>query len=389
MKAYLDCSATTPLDPRVLDAMRPFLAGAFGNPSSVHHWGQEARRAVAAARERVATLLGSRDREAVIFTSGGTEADNLAVKGIAGARGDRGRHLVTTAVEHHAILESCASLEPLGFTTTYVPVDADGSLDPEAVREALRPDTILVSVMHANNETGVLHPIGEIGALCRARGIAFHADAVQTVGKIPLDAEALAVDLLSLSAHKFHGPKGVGALYVRPGVRLQPQIHGGGQQRALRPGTENVAGIVGLGAAAALAAEGMGAEAGRIGALRDRLVAGLRAALPAVEVNGQGAPRLPHIANVSFPGTDTEAVLLGLDLEGIAASGGAACSAGSLEPSHVLRAMGLSADRVASAVRFSLGRLTDEVEVEYALAVIPSVVEQVREAAALPLLGRG
>jgi len=378
MKVYLDHNATTPLDAKVLAAMLPYLTERFGNASSLHAWGQEARQAMEAARTTVARALGSRDKDTIVFTGGGTEADNLALVGVALAQQAHGRHLIVSSVEHHAVLHAAAFLGRQGFEVTRLPVDAEGLLDPEAVRQAIRPDTVLVSLMHGNNETGVLFPVAAIGRICRERRVTLHCDAVQSYGKLPLDVEALQVDLLSVSAHKIHGPKGVGALYIRRGTRMQPLLHGGAQERSRRAGTENVAGAVGLAAATTLALQDQAAAAERMAELRDRLEQGLLAAALGAVRNGHPTQRLPHTSNLAFPGLEAESLILALDLQGIAVSSGAACSSGALEPSHVLAAMGQPRHRAESAIRFSLGRGSTAEEIDRVLEVLPPLVARMR-----------
>lgn len=392
MRAYLDYNATTPVDPEVLAAMLPYLAENFGNASSIHSAGQAARGAVDRARESVAGLVGAKPAE-IVFTSGGTEADNLAIFGIASARfaaetasssgdsaslGGARKHIITTAIEHHAVLHSCQALEKQGIAVTFVAVGRDGIVDPDEIRRALRPETILISVMHTNNELGTIQPIEEIGGIAGEADIYFHCDAVQSAGKSPIDVNALGVDLLSLSAHKIYGPKGVGALYVRAGTPLEPQFHGGHHERDRRPGTENVPGIVGLGKAAEVARKNLEADTKRIGALRERLEEALLASIPAVRVTGDRARRVANTTNMSFAGAGGEALLIALDLQGVACSTGAACSSGAVEPSHVLLAAGLSAEEARSSLRFSLGRPTTAEEIECAIGVIPAVVERLR-----------
>lgn len=381
MRVYLDHSATTPLAPEALEAMRPHLGARFGNPSSLHAWGREARAALEGARAALARALGSGDPQNLVFLGSGTEADNLAVKGAARAGITRGRHLVVSAIEHHAVLEAARALEGEGFAVTRVPPGADGCVDPEAIESALRPDTILAAVMLVNNETGALQPLAQIAARCRDRGVLVHADCVQAVGTVPVEVEALGLDLAAFSAHKTYGPRGIGALYVRPGTPLAPLLHGGPQERARRAGTEDVAGAVGFARAVQVAVEGLAEEVPRMARLRDRLEAGLRTAVPGVRVNAGRAPRAPHIANVAFADVLAESLLVALDLEGIAASAGAACSAGALEPSHVLQAMGVSAARCASSVRFSLGRSTTAGEIDHTIAAVTRAVERLRELA--------
>ncbi|HXX19146.1 MAG TPA: cysteine desulfurase family protein [Candidatus Acidoferrum sp.] len=381
MRVYLDYNATTPVAPAVLEAMLPFLSDNFGNAGSVHTPGQCARAAVDAARESVAALIGAKPSE-IVFTSGGTEADNLALFGSVASSTKPRKHIVTTAIEHHAILHSCEELERQGVDVTVVPVgqsgNSQGIVDPEDIRRALRPETILITVMHANNELGVIQPIEEIGRIAAAAGVRLHCDAVQSAGKVPLDVNRLGVDLLSISAHKFCGPKGVGALYVRSGTPLAPRFFGGHAERDRRPGTENVPGIVGIGKAAELARNLLADDSARISALRDRLETALLERVPAARVNGDRTHRVPNTTNMSFPGAGGEALLISLDLQGIACSTGAACSSGSTEPSHVLLAAGLSRDDARSSLRFSLGRPTTAEEIDYAISVIPSVVERIR-----------
>ena len=379
MNVYLDHAATTPVDPRVLQAMMPFFSEHPGNASSLHAFGQEARRAVDQARAEVAAAVGARPAE-VVFTSGATESDNLAVLGVAFAGQHRGRHILTSAIEHHAVLEACHVLEDQGYAVTRVPVDARGVVDPDDVRRALRPDTVLVSVMAANNEIGTLQPVAEIGRLTRERQIPFHSDATQLVGAMPVDVDELGVDLLSLSAHKRYGPKGVGALYVRPGVPLMPLQRGGSHERGRRGGTENVPGIVGLGAALRIAVREMAEEHRRVTALRDRLMRGALA-LPGAQLNGDPGRRLANNVNLSFDGTDSQSLVMGLDLHGVAASAGSACSSGSMEPSHVLVALGLAPQRAASAVRLTVGRTTTDADISYALDALRDVVDRLRAAA--------
>ena len=378
MRVYLDHNATTPLDPDVLRAMLPFLAEGFGNPGSLHAWGREARQALERARATVALALGAADKDSVVFTSGGTEADNLALMGVATARAKDGRHLIVSCVEHHAVLNAAAHLTRQGFEVSYLPVDSQGCLDPEDVRQAIRSDTILVSLMHSNNETGVLFPIAAMGRLCQERGVIFHTDAVQSFGKVFLDVEALHVDLLSLSGHKLYGPKGIGALFIRRGTKMSPLLYGGMQERSRRAGTENVAGAVGLARATEISALSADQIAKRVADLRDRLETGLMAAMPGVLRNGHPTERLPHTSNLAFAGVEAESLILALDLAGIGVSSGAACSSGSVEPSHVLTAMGLAPDRVMSSVRFSLGRTTTEEEIDRVLEILPQIVERMR-----------
>jgi cysteine desulfurase len=377
MPIYLDYNATTPVDPRVLEAMQPYFASIFGNASSIHSAGQHARAAVDAARESVAALVGAKPGE-IVFTSGGTEADNLAIFGKVAASANERKHVITTSIEHHAVLNSCQHLEKQGVEVSYVPVGADGIVDPEDVRRALTPDTILITVMHANNELGTIQPIEEIGRVAAEADVYFHCDAVQSVGKLPIDVNRLGVDLLSLSAHKICGPKGVGALYLRSGTPLAPQIFGGHHERDRRPGTENVPGIVGLGTAAKLARLEESADSRRITALRDRFESALLDSISILRVNGHRARRVANTTNLTFAGAGGEALVIALDLQGIACSTGAACSSGAIEPSHVLTAIGLSADEARSSLRFSLGRATTDKEIDQVIAIVPRAVERLR-----------
>lgn len=374
-RVYLDHNATTPLDRRVLEAMLPILESGFGNPSSLHWFGQRARGAVEDARAQVAALIGASPSE-IVFTGSGTEADNMALRGVAGAAKDPRRKIVHTAVEHHAVIHTARALQEEGWPVETVRVGQDGVLDLDSLRAVVDDATALVSVMLANNETGVMQPLSEVVKIAKARGALVHCDAVQAAGKVPLDVSALGVDLLALSAHKFYGPKGVGVLYIRRGTRLRAWARGGAQERNRRPGTENVAGIVGLGRAATLAREELRAEAPRLQALRDRLEHKLFA-IPGTRRNGEG-PRVPNTTNVSFEGIEAESLLMALDLMGIAVSTGAACAAGAVEPSHVLRGMGLPVERVQASIRFSLGRSTTEVQVDRAAAAVAEAVERQR-----------
>jgi cysteine desulfurase len=376
---YLDHAATTPLDPRVLDAMQPVLRECYGNPSSMHRAGRAALHALDEARDTVAGVLGARGRE-IIFTASGSEADNLALKGVALEQRQRGKgqHLIVSAIEHHAVLHAAEYLQREGFDLTLLPVDAAGQVRPDDLRAALRPDTVLVSVMYANNEIGTLQPIAELGGICREHGVPFHTDAVQAAGLLPLDVDALQVDLLTLAAHKFYGPKGVGALYVRRGTPLLPQLHGGGQERQRRAGTENVPAIAGLAAALRLAEERRADYAAHCATLRDRLIDGALSEIPGTRLNGHRTQRLPNNANLSFAGGDAESLLLLLDQEGIYVSSGSACTSGALDPSHVLLALGLSPEEAGSSVRFSVGRGTSAADIGRVLEVLPRVVAQIR-----------
>ena len=377
-RIYMDHSATTPMRCEVLEAMRPYFEDTFGNASSVHTFGQEARQAIETARGRMASLIGAVPEE-VFFTSGGTESDNLALVGVAQAYRKKGRHLVTSAVEHHAVLNTCRSLEKAGFELTVLGVDQCGLVDPDELRSALRSDTVLVSVMMANNEVGTIEPIAELARVAREGGVIFHTDAVQAAGKVPMDVEQLGVDLLTVSAHKLYGPKGVGALYRRRGTRLTPMMRGGHHERSLRPGTENVPGIVGMAAALELACREMPEETRRLSKLTSRLQNGILQRIDQVTVNGHALHRLPHLCNVSVAGVEGESMLLALDASGIACSTGSACTSGSLEPSHVLMAMGIPPETAHGSLRFSLGRINTEDDVDHVLDVLPAVVARLRE----------
>jgi cysteine desulfurase len=374
---YLDHAATTPCRPEAREAMLPYLTECFGNPSSVHRIGQDARRALDDSRDRVARVLGCRAEE-VTFTGSGTEADNLALVGMFLQHRKEKRHLVTAATEHHAVLHTAEWLHGFGADVTVLSVDGEGRVDPAAVREAIRPDTFLVSIMAANNEIGTLNPITEIGAICRETGVPFHSDAVQAAGALPLSVNDLGVDLLVLTAHKFYGPKGIGVLYARRGTRFQSLTRGGGQERGRRAGTENVAGAVAFAAALELAVAEQPEAAPRIAALRDRLVDRVLERIPHSHLNGPRRDRLPNNASFSFPGAESDLLVLNLDLEGIACSSGSACTAGAIEPSHVVQALGLPHERLVSTVRLSLGRTTTEAEVDFAAEALERVVSRLR-----------
>ena len=376
-RIYLDHAATTPTHPEVVKAMLPYFTDAFGNPSSIYSYGQEARGAIEEARTRVAALIGARSEE-IIFTSGGTEADNFALKGIAYANENKGKHIVTTPIEHHAVMEACKFLQGRGFRITYLPVDEYGLVDPRDVKKAITDKTILISVMHANNEVGTVEPVGEIGKIAKEARIYFHTDAVQTVGHIPVNVDELKVDLLSISGHKLYGPKGVGALYVRKGIKLVSIIHGGEQEKRRRAGTENVPAIVGLGRAIELAGQAMNKEVERLSYLRDKLINGLVERIEHIRLNGHPRRRLPNNVNVSVDFVEGESMLLNLDLEGIYASTGSACSSASLEPSHVLLALGLPPEQAHGSLRFTLGRENTEEDIERVLEVLPRIVAKLR-----------
>jgi cysteine desulfurase len=397
-RVYLDHNATTPIEPAVLQAMLPYLSGEFGNAASIHTFGQRARAAVETAREQVAALIGARPQE-IVFTSGGTEADNHAIFGAVGALVswpairstnppddlDRRfsiahlKHIITSCIEHEAVLNTCQALEKQGVAVTYLPVDRDGLISATAVRQAIRKETVVITVMHANNELGTLQALEEIGRIAEEADVYFHTDAVQSAGKLPIDVNALRLDLLALSGHKFYGPKGVGALYIRGGTRLQQLLYGGHHQRGFRPGTENVAGIVGLGKAAEIARESLAEDSARSSGLRDQLEEGLLSRIPQAQANGARVPRTPNTANIMFPGIEGEALVIALDLKGLACSTGAACSSGAVEPSHVLTAIGLTPDEARASLRFSLGRHTTPADIQFALEVVPAAVEQLRE----------
>jgi cysteine desulfurase len=374
-RIYLDNNATTPVLPEVFEAMRPYFGEGFGNASSIHHHGQETRAAVERARDSVAALLGCRASE-VVFTSGGTEGDNLAIAGLTGP----GDHIVTSGIEHHAVLHACKHLEETGCEVTYVPVDGRGLVDPADVQRALRPNTKLISIMMANNETGVLQPVVEIGRIAAEADVYFHTDAVQAGGKVPIDVKAIGCDALSISGHKMHAPQGVGALYVRKGTRLQPLFYGGRHERSRRAGTENVPGIVALGKAAELAMQGF--ERGdhkKMSVLRDRLQLGILAQVEDAGVNGNSAARVPNTTNIYFDHIEGEAMVISLDLKGLAVSTGAACSSGAIEPSHVLMAMGLRPDQARASVRLSLGKQNTADDIDIALGLVPETVARLRE----------
>ena len=374
---YLDNAATTKVAPEVVEAMLPYFTEHAANANALYAEGRRARAAIDAARRQIADAIHAKPAE-IYFTGSGSEADNWAVFGAMRAMAEKS-HIVTTQVEHHAILNACAALEKLGYEVSYVPVDCQGCVDPEAIENAIRPETGMVSVMLANNEVGTIQPISEIAKVAHMHGALMHTDAVQAVGAIPLDVETLHADMLSLSAHKFHGPKGIGALYIRKGVKIAPLIHGGAQERGHRAGTENLPGIVGLGKAIELAEEGLAENAARMTFLRNRLVSGLTAAIPDMRINGTMKKRLPNNVNVSFAGIEGEAVLLRLDLEGIAASSGSACTAGSLDPSHVLPAIGLTRDEAKGSLRLTLGTDTTQADIDEVVKKLPGIVESLRE----------
>jgi cysteine desulfurase len=378
MRIYLDHNATTPLDPLVADRVAQAMRDVWGNASSVHHFGQQAKAALDEARTAVGALIGG-DASEIVFSAGGTESDNLAIRGAAEALEPSGRkHLVTSAIEHEAVLNTMKALARRGWRVTIVPVDASGLVSIERMREAITGDTALVSVMHANNEIGTIQPIADVAAIAHQRGALFHTDAVQSAGKIPIDVRALGVDLLTIAGHKFYGPKGTGALWIKRGVRLISPLTGGKQERSRRAGTENVPALVGLGVAAELARKKMASESPRLSALRDRLEAGVLAAVSNSERNGAASPRVPNTTNISIDRVEAESLLIGLDLAGIAVSSGSACSSGSLEPSHVLKAMGLPHARTLGSIRFSLGAANTDADVDRVIEALPPIVEKLR-----------
>ena len=374
---YLDYACTTPADPAVVQAMIPYFHDAFGNPSAIYSYGQEAKSAIEKARSTIASLIGARDEE-IVFTSGGTEADNFALKGVAFANQKKGNHIITSAIEHHAVLESCKFLSKMGFKITYLPVDHFGLVNPDDVEKAITDKTILISVMHANNEVGTIQPIAEIRWIAREAGVYLHTDAVQTAGHIPTDVNELGVDLLSISAHKLYGPKGVGALYIRKGTKLMTFMHGGGQERGRRASTENVPGIVGFGQAAELAKQTLKTEMGRVTTLRDILITGILNKIDRIHLNGHPVKRLPNNVNISVEFVEGESMCLNMDMAGICASTGSACSSASLEASHVLLAMGLDPVQAHGSLRFTLGKWTTEEEINHVLEVLPQIVTKLR-----------
>lgn len=376
-RIYLDNAATTAVSPEVLEAMMPYFTEVFGNPSSIHGTGREAAKAVDTARKQIAAAIGAQPQE-IYFTAGGSESDNWVLKGTAFARKAKGNHIITTAIEHHAVLHTCKWLEKQGFTVTYLPVDEYGMVNPDDVEKAITDQTILISVMAANNEIGTIQPIREIGAIAKAHKIPFHTDAVQAIGAIPINVDEMNIDMLSMSGHKFHGPKGIGVLYVRKGIRLDTLIQGGAQERGQRAGTENLAGIVGIGKAIELAAANLEENAARMTALRDKLINGILATIPDTRLNGHPTKRLPNNCNVSIRYIEGEAMLLRLDLAGIAGSSGSACTSGSLDPSHVLLAIGLPHEIAHGSLRLTLGTDTTEADIDEVLNVLPGIVKDLR-----------
>jgi len=383
MRIYLDHNATTPVDPVAAAAMMRALQDLFGNASSVHYYGQQAKAAIDDARSAVAALIGAEPSE-IVFTSGGTEADNFAIRGAAEALEVTGRkHLITSGIEHEAVLNTFKALAKRGWKTTVLPLDARGIVSSDALRDAMTDDTALVSIMHANNEIGTIQPIAELATIAKGRGALFHTDAVQSAGKIPVNVRALGVDLVAISAHKFYGPKGIGALWAKRGVRLSPFLSGGKQERNRRAGTENVPGIIGAGIAAQLAMTKMDVDAPRLSTLRDRLESGILSSVPNTDVNGSRDARVPNTTNISFERIEAESLLIALDLEGVAVSTGSACSSGTLEPSHVLKAMGLSSHRAQNSIRFSLGASNNEEQIDHVISILPRIVTKLRSLSAV------
>jgi cysteine desulfurase len=379
-RVYLDHNATTGVAPEVLEAMLPYLSAEYGNAASIHTFGQKACAAVETAREQVAALIGARAQE-IVFTSGGTEADNHAIFGVVApaAPSPSKTHVITSSIEHEAVLNTCQALEKQNVDVTYLEVNREGLVPPDELKRALRKETVLITIMHANNELGTVQPLAEIGHIAANADVYFHTDAVQSAGKLPIDVNTLGVDLLTLSGHKFYAPKGIGALYIRGGTHLRQLLYGGHHQRGFRPGTENVPGAVGLGKAAELAGQSLAEDATRISALRDRLEQGLLERLPHSRVNAARAPRTPNTANITFLGIEGEALVIALDLKGLACSTGAACSSGAVEPSHVLTAIGLPPEEARASLRFSLGRHTTAADIDFAVQIVPATVDQLRE----------
>ncbi len=384
----MDNAATTRVKDEVLTAMLPYFTEVYGNPSSIHGFGREAKKAIERAREQVAAAIGA-DKGEIYFTGGGTEADNWIVKGVAFANQKKGKHIITSAIEHHALLHTCQWLEKQGFSVTYLPVDADGLVDPKALESAMTDQTILVSIMFANNEIGTIQPVEELAAIAHARGAVFHTDAVQAIGAVPVDVQRMGIDALSIAAHKFHGPKGVGALYLKKGIRVDVNQQGGAQERSRRGGTENVPGIVGMGKAIELATENLPAHAERLTRMRDKLISGILENIPDVRLNGHATKRLPNNVNVSVRYIEGEALLLSLDLVGIAGSSGSACTSGSLDPSHVLLGIGLPHEIAHGSLRLSLGDFNTDEDVDYVLEQLPQIVTRLRNMSPLFIQAKG
>jgi len=376
---YLDNNATTKMREEVLEAMLPYYKDLYGNASSVHEFGRVARRAIDDARQKVADLLGASSVEEIFFTSGGTEADNFAIRGVFGALRSKGNHIITSVIEHHAVLNTCKFLEKEGCKVTYVTVDKDGLVDPENIKRAITDKTVLISIMYANNEVGTIEPVTEIGQIAKEKGIYFHTDAVQALGKVPFSAKDMDVDIISISAHKIHGPKGVGAIYIRKGTKITPQIYGGHHEMSKRAGTENVGGIVGFGKAAELAQKEILQDGGRIKDLRDYLYKGISSKIESVRLNGHPVKRLPNTLNVGFKYLEGESIVLNLDMEAIAVSTGSACTSGSLEPSHVLTAMGVDPGDAQGSIRFSLSRYNTKSEMDRVIEVLPPIIKRLRD----------
>ncbi len=389
-KIYIDHNATTPVHPEVVDAMLPFLREEWGNPSSIHWAGRGPKKAIEAAREKVAGLLNCNVSE-IIFTGNGSEGNNLAIKGVLNANKNKGKHIITTKVEHPAVLEICKFLDKNGYDVTFLDVDSGGLIDLDQLRNAIKPETALITIMFANNETGVVFPIEEIGAIAKEHNITFHTDAVQAIGKVPIDVKKANIDLLTLSGHKFYAPKGIGALYVKRGLRIQPIIHGGHHERNRRAGTENVAGIVGLGEACDIALRDMEHEAAHLSRLRDKLEKGVLESISHTRIHGHPDKRIPNTSNIGFDFVEGESILLNIDMKGVAASSGSACTSGTLEPSHVLVAMGVPLDKSHGSLRFSLGRANTEEDIEYILEILPPLIERLRSMSPLysPETGKG
>ncbi len=378
MECYLDNAATTATRDEVIEAMLPYFKESYGNPSSIYKIAQKNKNAVEHAREQVASAIGAKPNE-IYFTAGGSEADNWAIKGIAESYASKGRHIITTSIEHHAVLHTCEYLETKGYEVTYLPVDEYGMVSLDELKKAIRDDTILITIMFANNEIGTIEPIAEIGAIAHEKGIIFHTDAVQAAGHVAIDVDEMNIDMLSMSGHKFYGPKGIGALYIRKGIKLNPLIHGGAQERRRRAGTENVPGIVGMGLALELAVKELDTEVPRLTALRDKLISSILEAVPYSRLNGHPVKRLPGNANISFEFIEGESILLLLDYKGVCASSGSACTSGSLDPSHVLLAIGLPHEKAHGSVRLTMGHYTTEEQIDYVIAELPPIVERLRQ----------
>jgi cysteine desulfurase len=377
-RIYLDYAATTPVHPAVIEAMTPYFNEKFGNASTIYYYGREARSAIEASREIFAKAIGA-DTSEIVFTSGGTESDNFAIKGVAFANKNKGNHIITSAIEHHAVLETCHFLEKQGFNVTYLPVDKDGLIDPSTLKKAITSKTILITIMHSNNEIGVIEPIEEIGKIAKENGIIFHTDAVQSFGQVPINVDSLNVDLLSVSSHKIYGPKGVGAIYIRKGTKIVQFMHGGEQERNRRAGTENVAGIVGFGKAIEIAMRDISKESERLTKLRDKLIKGIIEKISDVKLNGHSTKRLPNNVNFSIKYVEGESMILNLDMEGICASTGSACTSGSLEPSHVIMALGVSHEVAHGSLRFTIGKYTTEEDIDEVLRVLPGIISRLRD----------